>query len=208
MDDDAFGLADYRQRVAAMYLAPPLDGAAGAAAFRAARDQLFREHPQSPLEPAARATFTGLRHFDYDDRYRVPATFVPHPDRSPCEIDTGGADGTVRCRRLGRLVTGFGDLTLFWITGYGGGLFLPLRDATSGGGTYGGGTYGGGRYLVDTVKGTFGRALTGQGDQLIIDFNYAYNPSCAYNDRYACPLAPRENWLPTEICAGEQVFGR
>lgn len=107
-------------------------------------------------------------------------------------VETGGDDGVIEYRRVGRLETGFGALTLFWMTGYGGGLFLPLRDATSGAETYGGG-----RYLTDTVKGTHGRGLEwpAAGDELILDFNYAYNPSCAYNAHWACPLAPAENRL-------------
>jgi uncharacterized protein len=194
-------LADYRRRVAAMYLQPPLDGAAGARAFRAARDRLFREHPQSALDPAARPALTGLPYFDYDERYRVPATLEPATADEPLEIDTGGADGVIRCRRVARLATPFGPLTLFWITGYGGGLFLPVRDATAGGATYGGG-----RYLADTIKGTHGRGLSISGAEVVLDFNYAYNPSCAYNSRYVCPLAPRENWLPVEIPAGERTY--
>jgi uncharacterized protein (DUF1684 family) len=193
-------LADYRRRVAEMYLAPPTGGAQGWAAFRAARERLFREHPQSALDPAARAGFTGLPYFDYDERYRVPARLADPPDGGELVIDTGGPDGAIRCRREALLVTPFGELTLFWIMGYGGGLFLPFRD-----GTAGRETYGGGRYLVDTIKGTFGRGLTVTGDEAVLDFNYAYNPSCCYDARYACPLAPRENWLDAPITAGEQT---
>jgi uncharacterized protein (DUF1684 family) len=192
-------LADYRRRVAEMYLAPPTEGAAGWAAFRAARERLFREHPQSALDPADRDAFTGLPYFDYDERYRVPARVTAPAEGGELAIDTGGDDGLLRCRRAARLVTPLGTLTLFWITGYGGGLFLPFRDATAGRETYGGG-----RYLVDTIKGTHGRALTVTGDDAVLDFNYAYNPSCAYNPRYACPLAPRENWLDAPVRAGER----
>jgi uncharacterized protein (DUF1684 family) len=195
-------LADYRRRVVEMHLAPPTEGAAGATAFRAARDRLFREHPQSALEPAARAGFAGLPYFDYDERFRIPARLTAPPDGDGADlvIDTGGDDGVIRCRRVARLVTPLGDLTLFWITGYGGGLFLPFRDATAGRETYGGG-----RYLVDTIKGTFGRGLRMDGDDPVLDFNYAYNPSCAYDARWACPLAPRENWLDAPVRAGERI---
>ncbi|MEN3310052.1 MAG: uncharacterized protein V7603_6254 [Micromonosporaceae bacterium] len=193
-------LADYRRRVAEMYLTPPVDGVEGWTAFRAARERLFRDHPQSALEPATRASFTGLPYFDYDRRYRVPARLAAPSDDAELVIETGGEDGAIRCRREARLVTPFGELTLFWITGYGGGLFLPFRDATAGRETYGGG-----RYLADTIKGTFGRGLTVAGDEVVLDFNYAYNPSCVYNSRYLCPLAPRENWLATPIPAGERV---
>lgn len=121
------------------------------------------------------------------------------------EIDTGGEDGVIRYRRAGRLTFRLHDrdctLTVFSLIGYGGGLFLPFRDATSGKETYGGG-----RYLFDTVKNTDGLCLeiTPDSPDVTIDFNYAYNPSCAYDARWACPLAPRENWLPVAIQAGER----
>ena len=90
------------------------------------------------------------------------------------------------------------ELSLFWVGGYGGGLFLPFRDAT-----HGRETYGGGRYLYDTIKG----ADLGAGvDEVVLDFNYAYNPSCAYNDRWVCPLSPPENSLPFAVEAGEKLF--
>jgi hypothetical protein len=131
----------------------------------------------------------------------VIAELRPPETDEELAIDTGGEDGTVRYRRVGRLATPFGGLTLFWTLGYGGGLFLPLRDATSGRETYGAG-----RYLTDTVKGTFGRGLSADGDRLVLDFNYAYNPSCAYNAHWACPLAPPENHLRVSVRAGELTF--
>src|SRR5262249_38678890 len=124
------------------------------------------------------------------------------PATGTLEIDTGGPDGVVHYRRAALADTAFGPLTLFWIEAYGGGLFLPVRDATCGQGSYGGG-----RYLTDTVKGTFGRGLVVLApDRVRLDFNYLYNPSCAYDDQWACPLAPRENWLPERIEAGERDF--
>jgi uncharacterized protein (DUF1684 family) len=201
--DETLTLADYRRRVAELYLAEPVEGIDGAMAFRRRRDELFRDHPQSALTEAARASFTGLRWFPYDPAARV-ATRLAQDDRPAGEvaIDTGGEDGVVRYRRLGRLATPWGELTLLWMLGYGGGLFLPFRDATSGRQTYGGG-----RYLTDTVKGTFGRGLVvGPGDEVVLDLNYAYNPSCAYDPRWACPLAPPENWLDEPVEAGELTF--
>jgi hypothetical protein len=89
-------------------------------------------------------------------------------------------------------------LTLYWIEGYGGGLFLPFRD-----GTNGTETYGGGRYLYDTIKG----ADLGAGRRAItLDFNFSYNPSCAYSPRWLCPLSPAENSLPFRVAAGELAF--
>ena len=112
----------------------------------------------------------------------------------------------IRYRRVGRLATPWGELTLFWTEGYGGGLFLPFRDATAPDQTYGAG-----RYLTDSIKGTFTGGLELSLDRLdqaavTLDFNYAYNPSCAYNPRWACPLAPPENRLGDPIRAGEHKF--
>jgi uncharacterized protein (DUF1684 family) len=131
----------------------------------------------------------------------------PVPEAEPLEIDTGGEDGVIRYRRAGRIqFIALGQpcrLTVFSLIGYGGGLFLPFRDATSGKETYGGG-----RYLFDTVKNTDGLALElrAGSPEIVVDFNYAYNPSCAYDARWACPLAPRENWLTVPVHAGEKSF--
>jgi uncharacterized protein (DUF1684 family) len=131
----------------------------------------------------------------------------PTEASEPIEIDTGGPDGVITYRRAGQLRFRIGGqdcrLTVFSLVGYGGGLFLPFRDGTSGTETYGGG-----RYLFDTAKNTDGLALDIQAGsaEIGIDFNFAYNPSCAYDARWACPLAPRENWLPVSIRAGEKVY--
>ncbi len=87
-------------------------------------------------------------------------------------------------------------LTLFWVEGYGGGLFLPFKDATAGVETYSGG-----RYLYDTIKGA---DLGADETEIVLDFNFAYNPSCAYDSRWVCPLSPPENTLPIKVTAGEQ----
>jgi uncharacterized protein len=188
-------LADWRERVARMYLSGlDLGG------FRSARDRLFAEHAQSPIPPGERATFAGLRYFPEN-----PAAVVEAPleaAEGTLEIDTGGPDGVMRYRRVARAITPWGPLTLFWVEAYGGGLFLPFRD-----GTYGSMTYGAGRYLTDTVKGTFGRGVVAlAADRVRLDFNYAYNPSCAYDDRWLCPLAPEENRLAGPIEAGELTY--
>jgi uncharacterized protein (DUF1684 family) len=199
--DDALTLDDYRRRVALLYLEEPTRGEEGVAAFRRRRDALFREHPQSALDDGQRARFTGLAWFPSDPAARVTAELRPPENDQELAVDTGGEDGSVRYRRVGRLATPYGDLTLFWTLGYGGGLFLPFRDATAGEQTYGAG-----RYLTDTIKGTWGRGLVHDRDRVMLDFNYAYNPSCAYNARWACPLAPPENHLPVPVRAGEQAF--
>jgi uncharacterized protein (DUF1684 family) len=194
-------LAGWRERVARLYLAEPREGEAGVAAFRRGRDLLFRDHPQSPLSPSQRAGFQGLPWFPYSAAARVEARLEPVEPGEDLLIDTGGEDGVVRYRRVGRLATPFGSLTLLWTLGYGGGLFLPFRDATARDRTYGAG-----RYLTDTIKGTFGRGLEVDGERVTLDFNYAYNPSCAYDSRWACPLAPFENRLEAPVAAGELAY--
>lgn len=136
----------------------------------------------------------------------MTARLEPAEAGDPLVIDTGGEDGVITYRRAGWLRFHLGGqdcrLTVFGLVGYGGGLFLPFRDATSSRETYGGG-----RYLFDTVKNTDGLVLemTAGSPDVTIDFNFAYNPSCAYDARWACPLAPRENWLPVPVRAGEKI---
>jgi len=193
MDD--LDLLDWRERVARLYLSD-LD----LAGFRAARDELFRSHPCSPLPAAERPGFTGLRWFPHDPTAVVEAPLRPASGTE--SIDTGGPDGVVGYRRVAVAETPWGPLTVWWIEAYGGGLFVPLRDATCGAEAYGGG-----RYLTDTVKGTFGRGLTVlPGGRVRLDANYLCNPSCAYDDRWACPLAPPENRVDVPIRAGELAY--
>jgi uncharacterized protein (DUF1684 family) len=194
-------LADWRERVTRLYLAEPREGEAGLEAFRQGRDLLFREHPQSPLTAEQRRATPSLPWFPWSPDAVVTTRLEPVEQGEDLAIDTGGEDGVVRYRRVGRLATPFGGLTLLWTLGYGGGLFLPFRDATAGARTYGAG-----RYLTDTIKGTFGRGLVLDGERVTLDFNYAYNPSCAYNSRWACPLAPFENRLDAPVEAGELAY--
>jgi len=201
---DKLDLADWRRRVGDLYR---LSGPDTLRRFRQGRDELLRNHPQSPLALQARQRFNGLRYFDPDPAAKIRCRLEPADPGDPLEIDTGGEDGVISFRRTGRLAFAFNGrpctLTVFSLVGYGGGLFLPFRDSTSGTETYGGG-----RYLFDTVKNTDGLSLevTAGSSDVTIDFNYAYNPSCAYDARWACPLAPRENWLPVPVRAGEKVF--
>ena len=200
---DAVTLSDYRERVARMYLADT-----DLAAFRTARDELFATHPQSPIPESERASFGGVRYFPESDEVRVTVVMrTPDGDDDGLDIDSGGEDGVLHYHRIGILETPWGELTLFWLAAYGGGLFLPVRDGTAARDFDGPRTYGAGRYLTDTVKGTFGRGLVIEApDRVRLDFNYAYNPSCAYDDRWACPLAPAENRLTAPIRAGELAY--
>jgi uncharacterized protein (DUF1684 family) len=192
-------LVDWRRRTGDAYRLGSVE------AWRAARERLFREHPQSPVAPESRAAFPGLRWFAPDPAYRVPARLVAG-DGAALDVDTGGEDGVVHYLRLGtlrfRLSGEDCELTVLAMLGYGGGLFLPFRDATSGSETYGGG-----RYLFDTVKDTDGGCLevTPGSPDVVIDFNYAYHPSCCYDPRWACPLAPPENRLAVAVRAGERL---
>ncbi len=169
--------------------------------FRLSRDRLFKTHPQSPLAPEERPGFRGLDYYSYDPAYRfaVRVETAVEPEILTMQLQD---DGPVRLQRFGKIAWTLAgqpvSLSLFWIMGYGGGIFLPFRDATNSRGTYGGG-----RYLLDTIK----HADLGHEDgRLVVDFNYAYNPSCAYNPRWHCPLAPLENHLPVAILAGEKEY--
>jgi uncharacterized protein (DUF1684 family) len=193
-------LVDWRRRVGDLYRT---DGPDAVTRFRRGRDELFRTHPQSPIEPGERSSFAGLHYYPHDPVYRVEARFEPG-EGSELSIDTGGEDGAVRYRRAGHMVFrlhGEGcRLTVLSLVQYAGGLFVPFRDATSGPETYGGG-----RYLFDTAKDTDGLVLeiTPGSSDVTIDFNYAYNASCAYSPMWACPLAPPENYLRVPVRAGE-----
>jgi uncharacterized protein (DUF1684 family) len=168
-------------------------------AWRLGRDRLFAGHPQTPLEPADRASFDGLAYFPYDPRARVIGSVRPAAPSSHA-IDTSTGEQIV-FRRFAEVAFQLREqpclLPLFWLEGYGGGLFLPFADATSGTTSYGGG-----RYLLDTVKGA---DLGGDGGELVLDFNFAYNPSCAYAPHWTCPLPPRQSRLAIAVEAGERI---
>ena len=191
-------LLDWRRRTAALYSAArsATDPEAGWRTWRDGRDEMFAGHPDSPLDAAARETFDGLPFAPYDPALRFEPVLEPAgPAR--LEVPTA-ADGTVPLERIGTVaLPGLGRLDVWWVALYGGGVFLPLRD-----GTAGHGTYGGGRYLLDTVKGA---DLGGRDGRLVVDLNLAYHPSCAYDPRWSCPLAPEGNRLEAPVAAGEQV---
>jgi uncharacterized protein (DUF1684 family) len=198
--DDALSLADWRRRIVELYrdVREAPDPAAAWSRWRAARDELFADHPQSPLPAAEGEGFTGLEYFDYDPSARVLATVGPL-EPATLEIATSGEEPF----RFTRFATaGFelaGEtlaLELYWLEGYGGGLYVPFADATSGEETYGAG-----RYVLDTIKGA---DLGVDGERLVLDFNFAYNPSCAYDPRWVCPLAPPANRLAIAVRAGER----
>ncbi|MEA2640317.1 MAG: uncharacterized protein QOF51_1711 [Chloroflexota bacterium] len=191
---DVLELLDWRRAVAELFgeLRSRTPDAVTLARFRAEKDALFRQHPQSPLPTTARATFPGLAYWPWDPLARVVARFG-------AEADGPSYPGF---RRIGFLEFVLGGtearLAAYWIDGYAGGLFVPFRDATCSNETYGGG-----RYALDTIK-SADHGGDWRSDSVILDFNYAYHPSCAYDARWVCPLAPPENWLRFPIRAGER----
>ena len=200
----ALATADWRRRVFGLYedvreRAASDSPEAAHGLWRQGRDELFRTHPASALGDGAKAAFAGLAVAPYDPAFRVEA--LVDDDGAGEEMDVAtGTDGVVPFRRLGTLtLPGLGKLALWRLASYGGGLFLPLRDGTAG---RPGGTYGGGRYVLDTVKG----AHLGEGrtaGSLVVDLNFAYNPSCAYDEAWACPLPGSDNRLQDDVRVGE-----
>ena len=203
LDGGAAGLralTDWRRRIADLYRAVRVSPASEPtwATWRAGRDELFRGHPSSPIPAADRAAHVQAPFFAYDPAARVNASLT---DADPERIELTGSHGTFGATRfaVARFVLAgeHCSLDVFWLDGYGGGLFLPFRDATSGRTSYGAG-----RYLLDTVKGA---DLGEEPDGLVLDFNFAYPPSCAYDPRWACPLAPPRNRLDLPVEAGERL---
>jgi len=197
----ALEVADWRYRVFALYaeVRAATDLAAAHDLWRRTRDDLFATHPSTPLLPEDKADFTGLKVRPYDPDWRFEVEITPAEPRS-FEFETG-TDGTVPFDLLGVAdVPGVGPLDVWRLASYGGGLFVPVKDALS---RVAGGTYGGGRYLIDTIKG----AHLGTGaapESVVLDFNFAYNPSCAYDPAWACPLAQPGNTVTVEIPVGER----
>jgi uncharacterized protein (DUF1684 family) len=163
--------------------------------WRDVRDELFRSHPQTPIPATTR--FEGLPYFEYDPALRVLGT-VDSAERVTREIATSGEHpySFTRFARVLFMLDEEHALDLYWLDGYAGGLYLCFADATSGTETYGAC-----RYLLDTVKGS---DLGEQNGKLVLDFNFAYNPSCSYDPRWVCPLAPPGNRLAVPIRAGER----
>ena len=201
---DSLSLLDWRRRVADLYAeirATP-DKRAAWQRWQETRARLFREHAQSPVPAAEREAYTGPYLYDYDPAWSLTASLEPIEARH-LEIATSGVEAMAFDRFAVAHFEQSGvalSLELYWLAGYGGGLFVPFADATSGRETYGAG-----RYLFDTVKG----ADLGQRDGLlVIDFNFAYQPSCAYDPRWTCPLTPPSNRLSVPVRAGERVSGQ
>ncbi len=196
---DAYDIVDWRQRVFALYaeVRAERDVAAAHRHWCEVRNELMRTHGASPLLPEVRESFEGLPVPDYDPAWRFEVEVRPAPEAT-IEV-TSGTDGSVPFERLGVVeIPEVGSLDVWRLASYAGGLFVPVKDASAG---KPGGTYGGGRYLVDTVKGA---DLGSAGGTLVLDLNFAYNPSCAYDPDWACPLAQPGNIVKVEIPVGER----
>lgn len=193
----SLALLDWRRRVATLYreVRAEVDPATAHRLWCEGRQELFSTHPESPDRAAK------LRVADYDPAWRFEAELAT---TQPMRIEIATAtDGLVPFERIGRVDLPEGSLDVWWLGSYGGGVWLPLRDTSAD-------TYGGGRYLLDTVKGadlggTFDTAVLS--GSLVVDLNFSYNPSCAYDERWACPLAPEGNRLSYDVPVGELLPG-
>ena len=197
----ALELLDWKRRVFDLYerVRDSADPRSAWELWREGRDALIREHPQSPVPAERRPGFPGCDYFEYDPDARVLARVEP---AEPRRFDVvGSAGATFPFSSIGTAVFELGgeqqSLGVLWNEGYGGGVFVSFQDETSGRETYPAA-----RYLLDTVKGA---DLGTDGSLLVLDFNFAYNPSCAYDSAWACPLAPPGSRLPVAVRAGERI---
>jgi uncharacterized protein (DUF1684 family) len=194
-------LLDWRRRVFDLYAAirDSTDPQAAWHHWCEVRDELYRTHSHSPIPADWRESFSGVPYFEYDPTMRVLAE-VQATEPESVRIATSRSD-SIHFVRFGiaffELDGRSLSLGLYWLEAYGGGLFLPFAETSNGGETYGGG-----RYLLDTVKGA---DLGTESGRLVLDFNFAYNPSCAYDAKWVCPLAPPQNRLPVSVGAGERL---
>ena len=160
--------------------------------FRTQKDLFFGSDPNSPLTPEQRSNFEGLHYFPENPELALELKIEEFAEQAMVEIQT--TTGDIRTyRRFGKVhfeVEGqAAELTVYQTPH---GFFLPFVDSQAGPITYGAG-----RYLDPPVL---------DDGKLLIDFNYAYNPYCAYNELYSCPLPPAENRLKVAIKAGEKNF--
>jgi uncharacterized protein (DUF1684 family) len=203
MIDARLELADWRRQVSELYAAIRLNADPEQAwqHWRDERDRLYRSHPQSPIPAAERGDATAPEYYEYDPTLRTVAD-VEAADGATFDLPgsaeehvTAERAGTARFSLQGQALS----LSMFWLLDYAGGFFLSFRDATCGTETYGAG-----RYVLDTAKGA---DLGTDAGRLILDFNFAYQPSCSYDPQWSCPLPPRENWLTIPIRGGERFRG-
>ncbi len=160
--------------------------------FRREKDEFFARHPQSPLTPEQKRGFHGLRYFEENDALRLEVQVERFPGEQPVmmQTSTGGVQEYTRHGRFKLQVDGQeAELTIYRAND---GYFLPFVDSLAGAETYPAG-----RYLEPEPL---------PGVRFLVDFNIAYNPYCAYNDMWSCPITPAENRLKVPIRAGEKLF--
>lgn len=197
-------VVDWRRRVFALYAAVRQSDSPEEAheLWRIERDELMLHHPATALSAGDRTLFEGLPIASYDPQWRFELPILP-AEPGGFDFETG-TDGIVPFERVGKVeVPDVGALDVWRLKSYGGGLFIPVRDALAG---RPGGTYGGGRYLIDTIKGADLGSDAAAGT-IVLDFNFAYNPSCAYDPAWACPLAQPGNVLSAAVPVGEMYAG-
>ncbi|GGM52700.1 DUF1684 domain-containing protein [Microbacterium saperdae] len=200
----AVEVVDWRRRVFALYAAVRQAESAEEAheLWRIERDELMLHHPATALSAGDRTLFEGLPIASYDPQWRFELPILP-AEPGGFDFETG-TDGIVPFERIGTVeIPDAGSLDVWRLKSYGGGLFIPVRDALAG---RPGGTYGGGRYLIDTIKGADLGSDAAAGT-IVLDFNFAYNPSCAYDPAWACPLAQPGNVLSVAVPVGEMYAG-
>jgi len=164
---------------------------------RQATNQEFGDPKHSPLAEDAIDDFEGLSYFDFNPKFILTARFEPTPNEKPFQMPTS-TSRLPKYVKHGHLffeldgkqlrLSVYKNIDLSKKAGYENYLFIPFNDSTNGFESYGGGRY------MD-IQGPLG-------DSVILDFNRAYNPYCAYNHRYSCPIPPAENRLPVRIEAG------
>jgi uncharacterized protein (DUF1684 family) len=160
--------------------------------FREEKDDFFRTSLQSPLTPEQKRNFKGLEYFPENEAFRleVPVERLFDQQPMPMQTTTGDVQTYVRHSRFKFEVEGQeAELTIYQNEN---GYFLPFVDSLAGKETYPAG-----RYLEPEEL---------YGNRFFVDFNLAYNPYCAYNEMYSCPITPAENRINVPIRAGEKLF--
>ena len=162
--------------------------------FRKLKDDFFKSDHQSPLDPNEQKSFTGLKYYPEDPnlRYDLLLDKVKEPEPIIMATSTGDEQDYLHIGQIRFKVKGQEAILQVYISVDGGEYFIPFVDATAPGETYGAG-----RYLEPQDLG---------GGKLRVDFNLAYNPYCAYNDRWSCPIPPRANRIAVRIEAGEKKY--
>jgi uncharacterized protein (DUF1684 family) len=168
--------------------------------FRQQIDEFMGHHPQSPLGHEERHDFKGLAYYDENEDLILDVMVERYSEDEPIVTMQTSTGDTQQYRRWGHFsfeVEGKEATLTIYSDPHGHEFFMPFRDATNGAETYGAGRY------MDNHRPGMQKFGT---NRFEIDLNYAYNPYCAYNENYSCPLPPRENWLKVPIRAGEKNF--